>query len=182
MVTAAPRHAAILAATVIVAACSGHQASPTSADAQLVQATATFGLSLNAPAARAFPLFGPVREAEWAQGWAPSFLFPRGGVQQEGAVFTTPGVHGHSGLWVLTDYDATSGRIGYVIVSPGNMLTQIRIQVAPEGATRSRATVTYRRTALSAASNAQAPFPRQWEDEQRVHWEHAINAALGKHP
>jgi hypothetical protein len=164
------------------AACAGHGHSASS-HAPLAQSTSTFELLLDGPAERAFPLFGPVREAEWARGWAPRFLFPKGGAQSEGTVFTTAAGHGGHGddLWVLTEYEPAAGRIGYVVTSPGVVLAEIKIRVAPAGGDRSRATVTYRRTALSPGANEHVSgFTHQWEESQRVHWEHAINAALDK--
>lgn len=152
--------------------------------APLAQSTSTFTLALNAPMDRAFPMFGPVREAEWAPGWAPTFLYPAEGAQRGGTVFTTAGGHGlHAGtqLWVLTDYDATAGRVDYVVLSAGVAVVEIKIRLAPDGPQRSRATVAYRRTALAPAANEHvAGFTRQWESEQQAHWQQAINLALEK--
>jgi hypothetical protein len=147
----------------------------------LAQSVSTFTITLNAPPAGAFPLFGPVREAEWAEGWAPAFLYPPGGAQREGTVFATHDeARGHA-VWVLTEFDEPAGRAGYVLVSPGFVLMEIKIRVTSSGEDASRATVMYRRTALSAAANKYvAGFTHEWEAQQEAHWQNAINTALTK--
>jgi hypothetical protein len=52
-------------------------------------AEAAITLHLNAAPATVLPLFGPIREAEWAHGWNPAILYPTDRVQKPGAVFTT---------------------------------------------------------------------------------------------
>ena len=42
----------------------------------LEQRTQSFTISLKGSVADVTPLFGPVREAEWAPSWAPRFLHP----------------------------------------------------------------------------------------------------------
>jgi hypothetical protein len=147
----------------------------------LTQSTSTFAITLQAPPGRALPLFGPVREAEWAHGWSPRFLYPAGGAQREGTVFMTHDEDRGHAVWVLTDLDEADGRVGYVLVSPGFVLMEIKIRLAPVGEHQSRATVTYRRTALAdAANHFVSGFTHEWEEKQQAYWEGAINAALQK--
>jgi hypothetical protein len=70
--------------------------------AVLAQRSQSFEIVLDATVAEAAPLFGPVREAEWAPGWAPHFVHPASAGQQEGAVFTTTTPKGYERLWTLT--------------------------------------------------------------------------------
>src|ERR1044071_380807 len=79
----------------------------------LEQRTQSFTIVLNGSVADVTPLFGPVREAEWAPDWSPRFIYPAQGVQREGAVFTTSTGHGRDRLWLLTTYDLTNGRVEY---------------------------------------------------------------------
>lgn len=149
----------------------------------LQQREQSFTLSLNGSVPEVTPLFGPVREAEWAAGWKPQFIHPANGAQQEGAVFTTKSSEGGERLWLLTTYDPNNGRVEYVVIVGGLTANEIKIRVVPDGTNRCRATVTYRHSALGPAGNGDvAKLDNQWAEQQRIHWETAINAALRKPP
>jgi hypothetical protein len=144
----------------------------------LAQRTQSFTFDLPAPVEAATPLFGPVREREWSPEWAPRFLHPSEPVQRAGAVFTTAG-QGGTRLWVLTTYDPAAGHVAYVVNDPDFLLTEIEISVTPNGPRASRATVTYRRSALTGRANDQVEaLTPAWAAEQARHWGAAIAAAL----
>jgi len=127
------------------------------------------------------PLFGPVREAEWAPSWSPRFLHPPEGAQREGVVFTTTTSKRKNRLWVLTTYDIKEGRVEYVFITPGFTANEIKIHVVPEGDRQCKATITYRHSALAPEGNEEVTkLDAHWADEQRAHWETAINVALAK--
>ena len=154
---------------------------PTETTEPLSQSTSTFVFTLNAPLNEALPMFGPIREAEWAKGWAPTFLHPRAGAQREGTVFATFDEQRGHAVWVLTDLDEAAGRVGYVLYSHEHVLMEIKVRLAPTSERTTRATVMYRRTALSPAANAYVSgFTSAWEEEQQAYWEGNINAALEK--
>jgi len=149
--------------------------------AVLEQRTQSFAIVLNGPVADVTPLFGPVREAEWAPDWSPHFIHPAQGVQREGVVFTTTSGHGKERLWLLTTYDVGSGRVEYVVVTPAFVTNEIKIRVVPDREQHCRATITYRRSALAPEGNEEvAKLDAHWAEEQRIHWEKAINKALAK--
>jgi hypothetical protein len=149
--------------------------------ASLAQQTQSFTVALDAPVAEATPLFGPVREAEWSPHWMPTFLHPSGGGQQEGAVFTTKSHSGNEQLWLLTEYDVPAGRVAYAVVTPNFSTTTISIRVVADGASRSKAVVTYRRSALVPGANDEVnALDAAWAAAQGPHWEAAINAALAR--
>src|ERR1700730_5538906 len=126
------------------------------------QRTQSFTIILNGSVSDVTPLFGPVREAEWAPDWSPRFIYPAQGAQHEGAVFTTTSGHGNARLWLLT-------------------ANEIKIRVVPDGEQHCKATITYRRSALAPEGNEEvAKLDAQWAEEQRIHWETAINEALAK--
>ena len=66
------------------------------------QRAQSFTIILNGSVSDVTPLFGPVREAEWAPDWSPRFIHPAQGAQREGVVFTTSRGHGSDRLWLLT--------------------------------------------------------------------------------
>ncbi len=145
------------------------------------QRTQSFTIVLKGPVAEVAPLFGPVREAEWAPGWAPHFLHPPEGAQREGVVFTTTTSKGIERLWLLTAYDIKEGRVEYVIVTPACTANEIKIRVVPEGERQCKATITYRHSALAPEGNEEVnKLDAHWAEQQRVHWEMAINTVLAK--
>jgi hypothetical protein len=149
--------------------------------AVLEQRTQSFTIALNGSVSEATPLFGPVREAEWAPDWSPRFVQPAQGVQREGVVFTTTNGHGKDRLWLLTTYDVTNGRVEYVVITPALTTDEIKIRVVPDGEQHCKATITYRRSALAPEGNEEvSKLDAHWAKEQWIHWETTINEALAK--
>ena len=149
------------------------------------QRTESFTIALNGSVSDVTPLFGPVREAEWAPEWSPRFIHRAQGAQKEGVVFTTTSGRSKKRLWLLTAYEVREGRVEYVVVTPELTASQIKIRVVPDGEEHCKATITYRRSALKPAGNEEvAKLDTDWAKEQRIHWEKAINGALAKrwHP
>jgi hypothetical protein len=127
------------------------------------------------------PLFGPVRETEWAPDWSLQFIYPMQGVQRQGVVFTTASGHGKDRLWLLTTYDVMEGPVEYVVITPALTANEIKIRVVPDGEQHCEATITYRRSALELEGNEEvAKLDAHWAEEQRIHWQTAINEALAK--
>ena len=140
-----------------------------------------FTIHLNGAVAEVAPLFGPVRESEWAPEWQPQFRYPLPPAQVSGAVFTTKTHDGRERIWLLTTYDEKEGRISYVVVIPGVTASEIGIQILPDGNDKSVATITYRHTALSDDGIVEVEkLGPSWAEQQRVHWQTAINEALSR--
>src|SRR5437016_12646321 len=132
------------------------------------QRTQSFTITLNGSVSDVTPLFGPVREAEWAPDWSPRFIHPAQGVQREGVVFTTSPCHGKDRLWLLTTYDVKNGRVEYVVVTPAFTANEIKICVVPDGQQRCRATIMYRRSGLTPEGNEEvAKLGEHWAQDQR---------------
>lgn len=141
-----------------------------------------FSFLVEAPPALAFPLFGALRERDWAPGWAPRFLWPQPPADCEGMVFE---IDHPAGLahWVNTVFDRDAGRVGYVYVIPGVMTTRIAIALRPHGAA-TQVSVTYQRTALAPAAGelvrSLALEDRlagaEWDEQIRRHLRAAQNA------
>ena len=145
------------------------------------QRAQSFTIGLNGSVADVTPLFGPVRESEWAPDWSPRFIHPAQGEQREGVVFTTTSGDGRDRLWLLTTYDLRNGRVEYVVMTPAFTASEIKIRVLSDGERHSRATITYRRSALAPEGNTEvAKLDEHWAEQQRIHWETAINKALTK--
>jgi hypothetical protein len=133
-------------------------------------------ISVDAPPERVFPLFGPVREAEWVDGWNPEILYSESPLaEEEGAVFATHR-HGQAAtIWVITRYERENYRVEYAHMTPGMEATRIliRCEAAPGGKTTAH--VEYQVTTLddSAPVMYEAHFP-----EAMAHWEQLLNKAL----
>ena len=145
----------------------------------LDQATESFTIVLKGSVAEVTPLFGPVRETEWAPSWKPHFIHSPEGGQHEGTVFRTTSSNGRERLWLLTAYDEEAGRVEYVFFAPGFTINQVKIRVVRDGDQQCRATITYCHSALGPAGNEEvAKLNSHWAEQQRVHWEKAINTVL----
>ncbi|HEU5246023.1 MAG TPA: hypothetical protein VFU09_02930, partial [Candidatus Udaeobacter sp.] len=68
-----------------------------------------------------------------------------------------------------------------VVLIQGFAANEIKIRVVPDGEQHCIATITYRRSALAPEANEEvAKLDAHWAEEQRIHWETAINEALAK--
>lgn len=136
-------------------------------------------IRLSASPSQVFPLFEPLGERAWAEGWQPNMLFPTDGTAQAGAVFTTSHpVEGES-IWTMPLFDPASFHLAYLLVTPGSRVgnIDIRCQEAPSGATQ--ATVSYTFTTLSEQGNEFiARFTAAHYQEMMTAWERAINYFL----
>ena len=146
-------------------------------------ARSTLTFELAATADSVFPLFGPTREAEWATGWKPTFVFPNDGSQRgEGAVFTTAA--GHDGqriaYWVMNEYDASARRIRYVRIVPEAIAIQLDIIVTPVGEAAARVDATYTYTALGEQGNSAVDDFAQNAPLVQRHWEAALTQLLAR--
>jgi hypothetical protein len=131
---------------------------------------------LNGPIDEVFPLFAPVREAEWAHGWAIRVLHAETDLlEEEGAVFTT---HLHDDLptiWITTRYDPAAHHIEYARLTPESRATMVKIRCEAEGKS-TRAHVTYEITALNEHGNQYVQdFTETAYGSMMEHWEKAIN-------
>jgi hypothetical protein len=147
--------------------------------AALEQRTQSFTVVLQGAVAEVTPLFGPVRETEWAPSWTPHFLHPPEGAQRDGVVFTTKSEKGRERLWLVASYDVKTGRVEYVVITPGFTVNEIKIRVIPDGEKQCKATITYRHSALASEGNEEIEkLDAQWAEQQRLHWATAINSVL----
>jgi hypothetical protein len=134
-------------------------------------------LTVPLPPDRAFRLFTPLGERDWATDWRPRF--PAGAADDDapGTVFVT-GAHGEHTVWVVTEREP-GRRIRYVRVTPGSRAGTVTVDLAEaDGATT--ATVAYDLTALTdGADDELRTFAAGYPDLLRS-WRDAIEAAVGR--
>jgi hypothetical protein len=65
---------------------------------------------------KAFPLFGPIREKEWAAGWDPEIVYSNHPEVEEHMIFKTPGkLPGEQFTWAVTQYRPDDFIIEYTV-------------------------------------------------------------------
>jgi hypothetical protein len=145
---------------------------------------------LDGPPGRVFPLFGPIREADWAEGWSPTLHY-RGRVPGSeektsgeddaigtGAVFTHPKGKADS-HWLLTTWDEPGGRVEYAVVVPDTWVCRISIRVTAAPDDRSSAMVRYEYTGLDADGlDLVEGYTQEKHDERIAGWARAIDYYL----
>lgn len=139
--------------------------------AERVQKSASFVAS--ASIEKVFPLFGPIREKEWTEGWEPQIIYSNNLEVEEHMVFKTSGRHhGESEyLWVLTQYKPNEYFVEYT-VSTANRVWFISVKCEANGK-NANVTVTYTFTGLNeqgdqlnklALENMYAHNLKDWEE------------------
>jgi hypothetical protein len=136
-------------------------------------------IRLSADPARVFPLFEPLDEARWAEGWAPQFVHPTSGEACVGMVFTTQHPGETDTTWTIAAYDPERFHITYVRLTPDSRLGVIDVACSAAEGQASAVTITYTFTALGDAGNAYlAAFTTDHYAAYMADWERAINHYL----
>lgn len=99
-----------------------------------------------------FPLFGPIREKEWAEGWEPEIIFSTNNLVEEHMIFRTKVSSDEKYYtWVITQFDVSRHLVEYT-VSTKNRIWFIRVQCQPSGES-TKATVSYTYTGMNSEGN-----------------------------
>src|SRR5512143_1536414 len=82
--------------------------------------TRTRRITLNGPLGKVFPLFGPIKESEWASGWSPKIIYLAGDLIEEHMVFATTSHHGQEpdSTWTVSRYQPENAFIEYTVFVP----------------------------------------------------------------
>lgn len=125
-----------------------------------------------------FPLFEPLGEKRWVEGWDPVMLFPATGEVVEGGVFITRH-DGEETIWTIARHDPARRHVRYVRTTPGSRTAVVDVRCEPDGNVGTRAQVTYALTALSEAGNAYiAGFTVDHYNATIDSWQEAISRVL----
>jgi hypothetical protein len=145
-------------------------------------------LRLEGEVARVFGLFEPEGEKNWSPEWDYEVVYADESVGEHGAVFRTRQAGAMDAVWVVSEHDAETGRIGYLVVRPESRVTEIKITVRDGGNGTSTADVRYMHTGLNEEGNGYVEgVTEEWYRQYMRHWEMAINhwlrtgVALGRH-
>jgi hypothetical protein len=125
-----------------------------------------------------FPLFGPIREKEWAVGWEPEVVYATHSEVEQYMIFKTPGkLPDEKYTWIVTQYRPEEYLIEYTVSAQDRIwFITVRCKSQRE---YTAVTVTYTYTGFTEAAhqlNKQAiekMFAHELKD-----WEEAVNYFL----
>lgn len=140
-----------------------------------IQRTSVF--VVHASIEKAFPLFGPLLEMEWAEGWEPRVIFLRQKYVEEHMIFKTKSQYGEDYLWAVTQYDPALYKIEYTVTAPDRIWFIGVVCQANDNQTKVSVTYTY--TGLSEKGNQQNKdaLEKMFANDLKD-WEKAINYYL----
>lgn len=128
-----------------------------------------------------FPLFGPLRERDWAEGWNPRVVWPDDEIVRERMVFLVRHSHGdgHDTMWVVSQYDQRQAVIEYTVYAPESVhWILIRCSATEDGeSTEAEISYTYVGTSESARLRNKQDLEAMYRHDLKE-WEHAINHYL----
>jgi hypothetical protein len=139
------------------------------------RASHTYRQRLAGSRAAVFPLLCPVREVDWAVGWAPSLVVSAGGLVEQDCVFVTPEAASDA-IWYVTRHEPDTYFVEMLRITPGDTACRLSIQLveAPDAPDRCFADVTYMHTSLGARGDERVAaftvdhyrgFMEEWERE-----------------
>lgn len=142
-----------------------------------IQRTSTF--TIQGKVADVFPLFGPIREMEWAAGWEPEILYRSGqAIVEEHMIFQTSGYAGEGKYtWIISQYRPEKYLIEYT-VSAHERIWFIRVN-CKESKGKTEVTVSYTYTGLTMEGHKKNEFAlKRMFAEDLTDWAEAINYYL----
>jgi hypothetical protein len=134
---------------------------------------------LNETVERIFPLFGPFREREWAEGWDPELLYGDHEVKER-TVFRTGGLHPEEKFyqWVISKYMPQQFLIEYTVYAT-ERIWFITVECKRHEAC-TLATITYTYVGWSREAHERNVLAIQNMFRQNLNdWEEAINYYIG---
>jgi hypothetical protein len=141
------------------------------------RATHTYRQQLRAPAERVFPLLCPVREVEWAVGWAPRLVASSSGVAEKDCVFTTPEGE-REAVWYVTRHEPANLFVEMLKITPEVTACRLEVKLVPQGETCC-ADVMYSHTSLGPAGDRfVADFTADHYRRFMQAWENELNHFL----
>lgn len=141
------------------------------------RATRTHRLRLRDSPEQVFPLFCPVREIEWADGWSPDLVLTSCCVAERDCVFITSDKRG-SAFWYITRHEPENWFVEMLKIAPGVTACRLNIQLGKEDA-GCIADVTYTHTSLGPTGDELvAAFTTEHYQKFMQSWEEALNYFL----
>jgi hypothetical protein len=129
-----------------------------------------------------FPLFGPIKEKEWAEGWNPQMVLSYPDLIEEHMVFQTPSGHPEDpdpATWIVSKYDPDHWFIEYTVFNEARLWWISINCLEEERAATTSATIKYTYLGLNEEANRlnQSALEGMFRQDLKD-WEHAINHYL----
>jgi hypothetical protein len=143
------------------------------------QVTRSHTIHLPATPHEVFPLFSPLGEKHWAQGWNPEMLYPSSGVAQVGTIFTTQHANKPTQVWSIIAYAQEQTQVIYLNVLPDSHVSRIEVSCETMGTRATLARITYTLTSLTPQGNTYLDeFTQDHYQTYVSSWETAITHYL----
>lgn len=127
-----------------------------------------------------FPLYCPVQETLWCEGWDPVAVYSDSGVNEPDCVFVTED-DGVASVWYVTVLDRDKGLVEMIKHTPGKTISKLNISIRPITAETTRAEITYGFTSLGTAGDLFLKgFTQETFETAMDAWEQAMNHYLAK--
>ena len=140
--------------------------------------THSYEQTIQAAPEEILPLYCPVKEAEWCEGWDPVVVYSESGVVEPDCVFVTSDGETES-AWFVTQYDNERRRVEMIKHTPGVTFVKLSISLEAIFEDRTRATITYSYTSLGEEGDqALAAFTEEAYKTTMAAWEKAMNHYL----
>ncbi|HCG04224.1 MAG TPA: hypothetical protein DEV75_03820 [Desulfovibrio sp.] len=131
---------------------------------------------------RVFPMFTPLGELGWVDGWRPEFVHPSSGRTEQGMVFRT-GSGAEETLWLCSLWNPEARRVAYARVTPASRMGLVEVACRAVSDAETEAVVRYTFTALSEAGREYlAAFTELAYRAMIEEWRGLIDAWLAAHP
>jgi len=125
-----------------------------------------------------FPLYCPVKEADWCPGWDPEVVYSESGLVEPDCVFVTRDGEAES-TWFVTVQDPERSFVEMIKHTPGVTFVKLRISLQPISARLTHATISYSYTSLSTAGDKiLEEFTGENYKTMMAAWESAMNHYL----
>ncbi len=139
-------------------------------------------IALNAALEKVFPLFGPIKEKEWAAGWDPEMIHPTSGEVEEHMVFKTTAHPSHEEpdyIWTLSKYLPEEASLEYTVFTPERIwwITIRCWEEIPDQMTKAEITYTYQGLTERGNKINERALQRMYAHNLKD-WEEAINYYL----
>ena len=127
-----------------------------------------------------FPLFEPIKEKEWAEGWNPEIVYSTSNMVEEKMVFKSKAIFSNEPdySWIISKYQPESNLIEYLVFTQERFWT-ISIKCVEESEGKTKAEITYTYTGLTENGNGlnEKALEKMYSQDLKD-WEKAINYYL----
>ncbi len=129
---------------------------------------------------RVLPMFTPLGEMAWVEGWTPEFIHPESGATQKGLIFRT-GTGDDLTYWACIEWRRDEGSVGYSRVTPSSRSGFVEVRCKSVSPMVTGVEVSYAYAALTRAGEDYLEgFSGAFFSGMIEEWRAAVNRWLAK--